>query len=100
VQPRCKCESLDLEKRIEVAKFVTYIEETVDELVNKVSWPTWQELQTSAIIVLVASVIIALLVWAMDMVFGIRDGDVIWRGVLGFYYEFVNPAPVDPTIGG
>ena len=74
-----------------MAKIVTYIEETVDELVNKVSWPTWQELQTSAIIVLVASIIIALLVFVMDFIFGIRDGEPLWRGVLGFYYEFVNP---------
>lgn len=75
-----------------MAKFVAYIEETVDELVNKVSWPTWQELQTSAIIVLVASVIIALLVWVMDYIFGIRDGEnVVWKGVLGFYYNLVNP---------
>jgi len=75
-----------------VAKIVTYIEETVDELVNKVSWPTWQELQTSAIIVLVASVIIALLVFVMDFIFGIRDGqDTVWKGILGFYYDFVNP---------
>jgi preprotein translocase subunit SecE len=81
-----------------VAKIVTYIEETVDELVNKVSWPTWQELQTSAIIVLVASVIIALLVWLMDYVFGIQDvgKDEFWRGILGFYYEFVNPKPILP----
>ncbi len=73
-----------------MAKFVTYIEETVDELVNKVSWPTWQELQTSAIIVLVASIIIALLVWAMDYLFGINSNG-FWKGALGFYYDFVNP---------
>lgn len=71
-----------------MSKIGTYLEETVDELVNKVSWPTWQELQTSAIIVLVASVIIALLVWVMDYIFGINGGaDPLWRGVLGIYYN-------------
>jgi preprotein translocase subunit SecE len=77
-----------------VAKLISYLEETVDELLNKVSWPTWKELQTSAIIVLVASIIIALLVWIMDYTFGIRDGEVVWRGILGFYYNFVNPKPI------
>ena len=79
-----------------MSKIVTYLEETVDELVNKVSWPTWQELQTSAIIVLVASVIIALLVWVMDYVFGINSGSgesaPMWKGVLGVYYNMINPA--------
>lgn len=80
-----------------MAKIITYLEETVDELLNKVSWPTWKELQTSAIIVLVASVIIALLVWIMDFTFGIRDGEgVIWQGVLGFYYDLVTPEFLNP----
>lgn len=45
----------------------TYIEESVDELKNKVSWPTWSELQSSSIIVLVATFIIALLIYVMDI---------------------------------
>jgi preprotein translocase subunit SecE len=44
-----------------------YVEEAYDELVHKVSWPTWAELQQSAIVVLVAAVIMALLVLAMDI---------------------------------
>jgi preprotein translocase subunit SecE len=36
---------------------------------HKVSWPTWAELQGSAIVVSVATLIIALLVFAMDEVF-------------------------------
>jgi preprotein translocase subunit SecE len=43
-----------------------YFKETSDELVNKVSWPTWSELQSSTLIVMVASCIIAALVFAMD----------------------------------
>jgi preprotein translocase subunit SecE len=35
-------------------------------MTTKVSWPTWAELQNSAVIVLVASIIIALLIFAMD----------------------------------
>ncbi|MBS1616993.1 MAG: preprotein translocase subunit SecE [Bacteroidetes bacterium] len=49
-------------------KIVLYVEEAYDELVHKVSWPTWAELQQSAIVVLVAAVILALLILSMDLV--------------------------------
>lgn len=52
-----------------MSKIRTYFEETTNELVNKVSWPTWSELQGSAIVVMTASVIIALVVFAMDSAF-------------------------------
>jgi preprotein translocase subunit SecE len=47
-------------------KLKLYFEETYSELVHKTSWPTWTELQSRAIIVMVASVIIALVVFLMD----------------------------------
>lgn len=50
-------------------KVVSYIQESYDELMHKVSWPTWAELQGSAIVVSVASLIIAIIVFAMDEVF-------------------------------
>jgi len=50
-------------------KLKTYFEEVSNELLNKVTWPTWSELQESAIIVMVASVIIGLVVGAMDFGF-------------------------------
>ena len=50
-------------------KVVTYIQESYDELMHKVSWPSWSELQGSAIVVSVASLIIAIIVFAMDEVF-------------------------------
>lgn len=50
-------------------KVVTYVKESYDELMHKVSWPTWSELQGSAIVVSVASLIIAIVVFAMDEVF-------------------------------
>lgn len=42
---------------------------TVDELLYKTTWPTWEELQSSAVITLVASLIFALIVFIMDSVF-------------------------------
>ena len=50
-------------------RLVTYVKESYDELMHKVSWPTWAELQGSAIVVSVATLIIALVVFAMDEVF-------------------------------
>lgn len=69
-------------------KVVSYIKESYDELMHKVSWPTWNDLQNNTVLVTVASVIIALMVFAMDYVVGItgNKGD-LWRGVLGFFYE-------------
>jgi len=53
-----------------MSKIKVYFEETTNELVNKVSWPTWQELQGSALVVMVASIIIAMVVFGMDSLFG------------------------------
>ena len=36
---------------------------------KKVSWPTWSELRGSAVVVLVASLIIALLIFGIDVTF-------------------------------
>jgi preprotein translocase subunit SecE len=44
-----------------------YIQESYNELMHKVSWPTWQQLQESAVVVLIGTVIIAFLVLAMDL---------------------------------
>ena len=45
-----------------------YIKESYNELVNKVTWPTYANLQSSTILVLVASLILALLIFLMDLV--------------------------------
>lgn len=50
-------------------KLVNYFRETYDELINKVSWPTWSELQSSAVVVSIASLIIAVVVYLMDITF-------------------------------
>jgi len=50
-------------------KLKLYFEEAYNELVYKVSWPTFKELQNSAFIVMVASLIIALIVFVMDFTF-------------------------------
>ncbi len=49
-------------------KLLTNIEESYDELRYKTSWPTRKQLIKSAIIVMIASAIIALLILVMDQV--------------------------------
>lgn len=46
-----------------------YIKESYNELVNKVTWPTFGQLQNSTVVVMVASLIFALVVLVMDMSF-------------------------------
>jgi preprotein translocase subunit SecE len=51
-------------------KIQLYFEEAFNELFNKVTWPTWKELQSSAIVVMVASLIIGIIIFVMDYSFG------------------------------
>ena len=48
---------------------LNYIKESYKELVEKVSWPTFAQLQSSTIVVMVASLIFALVVLVMDISF-------------------------------
>jgi preprotein translocase subunit SecE len=50
-------------------KIKLYFQEAFDELVHKVTWPTWKELQSSALVVMVASLIISLVIFVMDLSF-------------------------------
>lgn len=47
-------------------RFNNFIKESYQELMTKVSWPTWEELQNSAIIVSVAALLIGVIVLLMD----------------------------------
>ncbi|MEM7368902.1 MAG: preprotein translocase subunit SecE [Bacteroidota bacterium] len=48
--------------------------EYLDELLYKVQWPTLEELQSSTVTVLIASILIALAIAAMDFVFNTGMG--------------------------
>jgi len=61
-------------------KVKNYILESWDEVKNKVTWSKYSELQSSAILVLVASTIFALVIGAIDWVFQ--------TGLEWFYKEF------------
>ncbi|MBR4921586.1 MAG: preprotein translocase subunit SecE [Prevotella sp.] len=50
-------------------KIINYCKACYDELAHKTTWPTRKELTQSAVLVLSASLIIAVVVWLMDVVF-------------------------------
>ena len=50
-------------------KFVNYCKLCYQELAHEVTWPSYKELTQSAVVVLSASLIIAGVVWVMDLVF-------------------------------
>lgn len=59
----------------------TYVKEAFNELAHKVTWPTWSSLQSSAILVMVASVIISIVISAMDLSF-----ETIMKAVYSILY--------------
>lgn len=52
-----------------MSKLKSFILESYDEMVHKVSWPKYSDLQSSSVLVLVASVIFALLIGVIDLGF-------------------------------
>ena len=58
---------------------LNYIKESYRELVEKVSWPTFAQLQSSTIVVMVASLIFALVVLVMDISF-----ENLMKGIYSF----------------
>jgi preprotein translocase subunit SecE len=54
-------------KPINMNKIQTYFRDSYRELMEKVTWPTWQQLQQSTMIVLVATLVITAIVWVLDL---------------------------------
>ena len=73
-------------KKRKVSKIKTYIKDTYNELLHNVTWPTWLELQNNTILVVVASVLLSLAIFAMDYTVGINK-EGFWDGVLGWVYN-------------
>ena len=59
-----------------------WFKDMLDELLYKVQWPSLEDLQSSTVTVLIASIIIALIIFAMDFVFN--------QGMSGLYSLFVS----------
>ena len=52
-----------------MSKIVSFVSESYDEMRHKVSWPKFSELQSSSVLVLVASLIFALVIGLIDLGF-------------------------------
>ncbi len=50
-------------------RLINYTKEAYKELVQKVSWPTFSELQSSTIVVMIASLLFAVVILVMDLAF-------------------------------
>lgn len=73
-----------------MSKIADYFKESYDELVNKVSWPTWAELQSSAIVVSIAALVFAMMIFVMDFVFGVHPSIKWWSGILELFYKLIG----------
>ena len=62
-------------------KVTNYFKESYKELMEKVTWPSWSELQQSTVIVLVATLLITVMVYVMD---------VFSNGILKFIYSLLS----------
>jgi preprotein translocase subunit SecE len=62
-------------------KISAYFKDSYHELMEKVSWPTWEQLQQSTMIVLVATIVITAIVYLMDL------GS---NSLLKLFYSFLN----------
>ncbi|MBH08726.1 MAG: preprotein translocase subunit SecE [Flavobacteriales bacterium] len=62
-----------------MSKMILYLKEAFSELLNKVTWPSWSDLQNSSIVVAIATLIIALVIYLLDTTFS---------NVLDLYYSF------------
>jgi len=55
-----------------------YVLESYNELLNKVTWPTWGALTNTTTVVIIGSIILSLIIFVMD---------IISRGITGFLYD-------------
>ncbi len=61
--------------------------ESYNELMHKVTWPTWENLQSSTVLVIIASIIFSLIIFVMDFIFGANPENNVFQGILYFIYE-------------
>ena len=62
-------------------KIKLYVQESYNELLTKVTWPSWSSLQSTTIVVLVGILIFTLLVFLMDSISkGILNGIIYKLG--------------------
>ncbi len=69
-----------------MAAIITYLKESYDELMNKVTWPTWKELQESTVLTFISILVLSALIFLMDFVL---MGGKSFGGVIKWIYDFI-----------
>ncbi|MBM3449204.1 MAG: preprotein translocase subunit SecE [Bacteroidota bacterium] len=64
-----------------MAGIVQFFKESYEELVSKVTWPSWKELQESTVLVFIAILVLVVFIFLMDFAFG--------KGLIKMLYEFI-----------
>ena len=59
---------------------VNFIKESYEEMLHKVTWPKFSDLQSSSILVLIGAIVFALIIGAMDFVF---------NNVMDWFYQSI-----------
>lgn len=72
-----------------MAGIKTFIQESYHELIHKVSWPTWDELQESTVLVFITIILLTIAIFMMDAIFGVVEISS-WKGLVGFIYAFLS----------
>ena len=67
-----------------------YVKESIDELLYKVTWPTWQELQSTTLIVLVSLVFFSIGVFLADFLLGANPENPLFKGILYYVYSIFS----------
>lgn len=60
-------------------KLVTFVKDSYNEMVHHVTWAPYSELQSSSVLILVASLILTMVIWVMDIAFS---------GALNVFYNY------------
>ena len=60
-------------------KIQQYVKESIQEL-KKVTWPTWEELKGSTLVVMIFSVIMGLYIAGLDVAFSMIVDKIMGRG--------------------
>ena len=71
-----------------MAAIITYLKESYDELMNKVTWPSWKELQESTVLTFVSILVLSALIFLMDFIL-VGNKSKEGFGVLKMIYDFI-----------
>ncbi len=63
-----------------MSKFTKIFENSYNELMHKVTWPSWPELQQSTLVVLVGFLLITVILFGMDTI-----SETIFETFYGFF---------------